>query len=199
MRKRSFLVGTHQTAVAPDIRAQNSCQPPLAALSARCSRRTPKLVEIEWYISELWADVPLYPSPKRGHLRKSDPATGTSVLLTRTDVVRLSAQVRNVPHPESRESAVAALSPRCRPESTDPGWQLGRAGGRQQAPQLVRAHPVVARYGSVLMPKILPGVQLTRTRPRRRPHRPWRSASDVRRSRGSEIAWPTASRRERRR
>jgi len=29
MRKRSFLVGTHQTAVARDIRGQNSCQPPL--------------------------------------------------------------------------------------------------------------------------------------------------------------------------
>jgi hypothetical protein len=82
MRKRSFLVGTHQTAVAPDIRAQNSCQPPLAALSARCSRRTPKLVEIEWYISELWADVPLCPSPK---LLRHLPGRRATARLRRTD------------------------------------------------------------------------------------------------------------------
>jgi hypothetical protein len=50
MSKHAFLVGTHQTAVARDIRDQNNCQPPLRA---RCSRRTPMLVEIEWHISEL--------------------------------------------------------------------------------------------------------------------------------------------------
>ena len=38
MRKRSFLVGTHQTAVARDIRAQNSCQPPLYVLAAQDAR-----------------------------------------------------------------------------------------------------------------------------------------------------------------
>jgi hypothetical protein len=34
MSKRAFLVGTHQTAVARDIRGQNSCQPPLYVLAA---------------------------------------------------------------------------------------------------------------------------------------------------------------------
>src|SRR5580700_5803889 len=89
-------------------------------------------------MSELWADVPLCPSEKRGHLRKSDPATGTSVLPTRPDVVRLSAQVRNVPHPESRESAVAALSTRCRPESTDPGGNYGAPAGSSRLPSCAR-------------------------------------------------------------
>jgi len=38
MRKRAFLVGTHQTAVARDIRGQNSCQPPLYVLAAQDAR-----------------------------------------------------------------------------------------------------------------------------------------------------------------
>jgi hypothetical protein len=52
-----------------DIAACFNCSPrhprpdqlPAAALRARCSKRTPKLVETEWSISELWADV----RPKR--------------------------------------------------------------------------------------------------------------------------------------
>ena len=35
MSKRAFLAGTHQTAVARDIRGQNSCQPPLYVLAAQ--------------------------------------------------------------------------------------------------------------------------------------------------------------------
>jgi hypothetical protein len=36
--KRAFLLGTHQTAVARDIRGQNSCQPPLHVLAAQDAR-----------------------------------------------------------------------------------------------------------------------------------------------------------------
>jgi len=63
MRKRAFLVGTHQTAVARDIRGQNSCQSPLYALAAQDAHRSSwKMNAIyKCYISELWADVPLMP------------------------------------------------------------------------------------------------------------------------------------------
>ena len=36
--KRAFLLGTHQIAVARDIRGQNSCQPPLHVLAAQDAR-----------------------------------------------------------------------------------------------------------------------------------------------------------------
>ncbi len=45
-----------------NVRGQSSCQRPLYVLAAQDA---PQLGEIEWYISELWADVRLCPSPKR--------------------------------------------------------------------------------------------------------------------------------------
>ena len=84
MSKRAFLVGTHQTAVARDIRGQNGFAPSLYVLAAQ--RRTPKLVEIEWYISELWADVRLCPSPKRVKSGKAQCEHMFSALPPTTDI-----------------------------------------------------------------------------------------------------------------
>jgi hypothetical protein len=90
------------------------------------------------------------------------------------DIPGVSGFFGSGPHPDmtlSRESAVAALSARCRPESAGPGLAIAVRRRAAEAPSW-RAHPVVACYGSVLMPKILPAVRRTRTLPRRRSHRP---------------------------
>jgi hypothetical protein len=108
----------HALIAARDIRGQNSCLPP--ALRARCSRRTPKLVETEWSISELWADVRLWPGPKRVTSGRSPPEHNESVL-SRTAVVRaISREVRVGPM-VSKKSAFCCDHSRATFEKGQPG------------------------------------------------------------------------------
>lgn len=72
MRKRAFLVGTHQTAVARDIRGQNSCQP-LYVLAAQDARPS------SWKLNCIYQNYgpmsPLCPSPKRVNSAVLPPAS----------------------------------------------------------------------------------------------------------------------------